>query len=721
MVPTGGGASSLLGPDIFRSVQAILQELDCQNPSSSCHKGLLRWTLHKKVEKDPSSGAVLVEVLVKELERVHRVDSKGHVIPLLLTLIYAVIQSVHIPDDLYKKAYDSCRSFLTLPQPYCVIGLSCARRMHTERSTPGTAPSPFTFQVFCTSGQSVRSRTFRKIFAFQEIRVFVFGDAAVFSGPLGDAVQRDLELAGSQRGVTPLDHMRSVVQHTLQAALGTCCHGNTLARALKDVGRPVESYFQEVVEAVEQSTEEVGDEDRRYRARLQRLYFRILSAAREQSGKLSGGSLCSTPLPAPEVRFHLWREDAELWLQLNRFIRQRWAGTTADSQRASQLSTDSGIERDLPESKASEAPPDGSGWRNSLKSPSRANSVDKGRGDSEAQGNSGNSGTAPPKESHQFTACLVVMGDDRVLGRLAKAYHMLRTGRVRCRFLTPRVNLEMFYVPVTDQCSTSSPLEGRSYLDLASYLGKVDPWYESNVNSLVHMIPTLTQTHTSASVSSDPSPFLLDVLSNYTRMAQQPIHFAIYAIKITFSDLTRSPEEDMFLTHLEVDFPECIDARATLKGQYSKRKKTIPKICGPVVSIKYTKVSLSNREVDSGLSLRTSGILVSAIPSSDTEDLERLTVRFKETLPSAGKEPLIRTRNMRIWTLEQRTFNVCLDKNSHRTYKDVQSIEISPCPDPDFLQNANMSGLGVEKEAGLCKHFAETFHREVNSVVSERE
>ncbi|KAJ8345138.1 hypothetical protein SKAU_G00293310 [Synaphobranchus kaupii] len=660
--PSGADSSTTAGHNIFHCIQAFLQELGCQNPPSLQQKGLLRWTLHKNVEKDPSSAAVLVTKLVKELERVQRAHDKECIIPLLLTIIYVIFQSAYIPEALFERAYAVFQSVLKLPQPYCNVGLACIRHMQTERSKPGAL-----FQRTVLAEQSL----WNEDFPFQEI-VFVYADAAVFSGPLGVAVKRHLEAAGSRR--SPVSHMRAVLQHTLQAALGNCCRSNALAHALKDMGRNIEPYFQEVVETMEQNPEEVGDGDADgYMARLQRLYSNILSAAGK--GEPSSGSLCDTPLPTPDVRFHLWREEDELWLGLKSWIEQSLAeAPPPDMHRASQVSTDSGIERDLPENEPSEAKHWGPGnprrggsqliRRHCVKKkPFRSSSLQT--------------------VSRDFTACVVLMGDDRVLGRLAKAYHSLRKGRVR-------VNLEMYYIPVTDQHTTTSPAKestplGQSYLDVASHLGRVDPWYESNIGNLAHVIPTLVETQSNSSL--DTGPFLLDVLSYYKRTAWQPVHFTIYSAKIY--TMNKSLKQDVFLTQLEVDFTECRTGKSIQKVEALKMK-TATNICGPVVSITYRKVLLSNRQVNKGASVRTPRILISAIPSSDTEDHDQLTLSFNETQAKTSMESPIRSRNITIKAVENRTFTVCLDKDTRRTYKDVQSIEISPCLDPGCIWNTDI-------------------------------
>lgn len=65
-------------------------------------------------------------------------------------------------------------------------------------------------------------------------RVFVLADPEVFSGSLGQVLLGDIEASASGGFLSPLDLMRNVVQHTIQAALGSeQCKGLKLAQALK--------------------------------------------------------------------------------------------------------------------------------------------------------------------------------------------------------------------------------------------------------------------------------------------------------------------------------------------------------------------------------------------------------------------------------------------------------------------------------------------------------
>ncbi|KAG7279622.1 hypothetical protein CRUP_011715 [Coryphaenoides rupestris] len=140
--------------------------------------------------------------------------------------MYAVLQTIHIPDELYKRVYDFCKRLLTFPQPYCSMGLSYSRQMKAERCTPGLM-----YQRMVVAEQSLKNEHY----SFQE-RVFVFVDPVVFEGPLGILLYADIQASGSGLHglLTPLDHMSSVIQHSIQAGLGPQrCHGHNLDQALR--------------------------------------------------------------------------------------------------------------------------------------------------------------------------------------------------------------------------------------------------------------------------------------------------------------------------------------------------------------------------------------------------------------------------------------------------------------------------------------------------------
>ncbi|XP_068448546.1 phosphoinositide 3-kinase regulatory subunit 6 [Clinocottus analis] len=765
MESTAGCSPIVPEPELYRSVMAVLpREQDNQQPQDCLSKGMLRWTLHKKVQNNPANGISLVWVLIKELEKAERWDSRKGIIPLLHTLMYAIIQTAYIPDELYKRVYDFCKRLLIYPHPYCTVGLSYTRQIKTERSVPGLM-----YQRMVTAEQRLKNEHY----PFQE-RVFVLADPEVFSGSLGQVLSGDIETSASAAGgsSSPLDHMCRVVQHSIQAALGAeRCHGPRLARALKDMGQDVETHFQEVLAALEQTAEEGGrGEGGALRSRLQRLYSKIITDA--DSEPLSSGRLCDSPLPNPEMSFHMWTEDLDIWRVLARWFRSSSISdqnslsledlvlgespgdvTPSDTTRFSVLSNDSGIERDLP---PSTDPP----LSSSLDSASMSSSweqckreLESGRlsrrggvkmkpsvkdsmvliqdtleehaslGGGGGAGGAGGAGrkegrrgttlqrragsSAMPKQQRHFTARIVAMGDDRVLGRLAKAYYFFRKREARRLFLTMKVNLQFYYIPV---CEATSPISSAKSMDnlctLGSYLSMVDPWYNANIRSLGSMIPKLAKLQ-----QMDPGrpkeSYVPDVISYYVRTGQQPVYFTVYFVKITFTNMKRDPVEDVFLTHLEMEFPEFRRISASIR---EKQKKSSGEVCGAVVSLNYRKVTLSGRDVDKGMSVRTSGVQITAIPSNEAEDLNCLTMTLNEP-PTKSKgsvvDSKIRASNIKIRTLESRPFTVTLDRDCRRSYTNVQSIEISPCLDPGYCVQKSIRSkfkLGWDKDAGLSKY-----------------
>lgn len=767
MEPTGGCSPTVPEPELYRSIQAVLpRETDKQQPPDCFNKGMLRWTLHKKVQNNPGNSLSLVWVLIKELEKAERWDSRTCIIPLLHTLMYAIIQAAYIPDELYKRVYDFCKRLLTYPHPYCAVGLSYTRQIKTERSIPGLM-----YHRMLTAEQRLKNEHY----PFQE-RVFVLADPEVFSGSLAQVLSSDIEASATGGSLGPFDHMCSVVQHSIQAALGAeQCHGQKLAQALKDMGQDVEPYFQEVLAALEQSVEECSrGEGGALRSRLQQLYSEIISDT--DTEPLSSRPLCDCPLPNPEMSFHLWTEDLDIWRELAKWFRS--SSTTeqfsliqeqedfelgelpsdlmlSDMTRFSIMSNDSGIERDLPPSadpspgscldtssmseswEQCKSEPDplklsrrgGIKMKPSIKdsmvlmqdtledhtSPGGVGGVGGGRGGRRGatlQRRAGSSTMLNPfsKQHRHFAARIVIMGDDRVLGRLAKAYYLLRKREARRLFLTMKVNLQFYYIPV---CRATTPISSvkenlhdskGSTCSLGSYLSMVDPWYNSNIRSLGSMMPKMAEM---AAPGRPKDPFVSDVISYYVRTGQQPVYFTIYFVKITFTNVAKDPVEDVFLTHLEMAFPEFRQISASVRD---KQKKSSGEVCGAVVSMNYRKVTLSGRDVDKGISVRTSGAQINAIPSNEAEDLNCLTLTLNEspakTKNSSG-ESKIRTCILKMRTLESRSFTVTLDRDSRRTYRNVQSIEISPCLDPGYCVQKTMRSklkLGEDKDAGLSKY-----------------
>ncbi|CAL8332172.1 unnamed protein product [Lota lota] len=759
MEAAAGRTPTLLESDLYRSVQAILpRERDC--PLTGLCVCMLRWTLNKKVQNRPDGNLSLVRVVIKELEKAERLDCRKNIIPLLHTLMYAVLQTAHMPAELHKRVYNFCKRLLTFPQPYCSTGLSYSRLMKAECCTPGLM-----YQRRVVAEQSLKNEHY----SFQE-RVFVFADPEVFLGPLGTLLQADIQASGlGPHGLlTPLDHMSSVIQHSVQAGLGPQrCNGHSLVQALRDMGQDVEPYFQEVVAILEQNAKEGGmpGEGGMLGSRLDQVYQDIRATA--HSGPLSCVSLCDSRLPNPEISFHMWTDDEDIRKELYRCVRsssmsEQFSLTQdhedaletsdllgpQDTPRHSVMSVDSGIERDLPPAAADAewhdqmsedspvSPPTEPfkspqevasrlSRRGGIKmKPTVSNSIVLMQDTLEEHGCLGGAGVREDsrstlqrkmasgssqatrsfsKQPRPFTARIVVMGDDRVLGRLAKAYYCLRKREARKLFLTQKVNLQFYYIPVSaSPVKENVPPTKEHCCAFGSYLGMVDPWYNCHIRSLGVTIPELAKKHTNIGKQES---FLSDVISYYVRMGQQPVHFSIYQVKISFCCLTKEPVEQVFLSHLEMEFPEF---RRISPSVREKQWKNSEEICGAVVSMNYKRVTLSGRDVDTSLSIRMSGAKITAIPSNETEDLNCLTLTLNEaqTKNKSNLEQKIRISNIKIRSLEKRSFTVTLDRDTRRAFKDVQSIEISSCLDPFYClhKSSHTKPGGTGDGAGLSQY-----------------
>ncbi|KAI2666537.1 Phosphoinositide 3-kinase regulatory subunit 6 [Labeo rohita] len=619
---------------LYHNVHSILRELDCEpQAGSGSNKGMLRWTLHNRVDKNPSISVPLLRVLIKSLKRRRELiprfalflyfthlftRSYSHVRCTLLIGFSALFQSVFIPEDLYRRMYFCMKSLVTLPVPYCAIALNYAKQMKMEQTAP---------------------------------------DPVVFPPSLVNALKTDVECADPGRD--PLIYKRRVLLHTILAGLGKKCQVDQLSQGLEHLGEELELHFQELVTILEQRTEDGASDDNKYKTRLQEIYQDILTAA---SDSTSSASQVETQLPSPEVSFHVWTKEDEIWNELVNFALM----VPADRNSAcldedelkrtsvmSTMSTDSGIEGDMPISELSSImleSPGGLEEQSSSQSFYRRPCVRCPKAGNRMtlmmEAIKGNGGCSLIKEDRNLTARIVVMGDDRTLGRLAKTLYTIRKREARHLLLTKRINMEMYYIPVTDK--TLSPVQ------------------------------KLAQ-----SESSDPNTFLLDIISYYTRVSQLPVHLPVYSVKICFSGLSSTTVEEVFVAQLVMDFPEVKPYRATFKDTIKgsvRYKKYNPQECqGAIVS-----ASISDREKEMGMSLQTSGMLMNVLPSCRVRSLPIVSISFQDINPTRPSTHSFRAVSTNIRVLEEQTFTVCLDKDPRKTFKNVRSIEVSPCLDPGY-------------------------------------
>ncbi|ELW53062.1 Phosphoinositide 3-kinase regulatory subunit 6 [Tupaia chinensis] len=273
--------------DLQRSVQAVLRELSAHAPALQSNQGMGRWSLHKKVERDPAKSPALVRILLRELEKVGSLsfgqaeseDLRHVIIPLLHTLMYVLTKATGITEELYQRTYTFCTRLLTLPTPYCTVALDCAIRLKTETAVPGTL-----YQRTVIAEQSLVN----ELYPYQE-RVFLFVDPELVSASVCSALLLEIEAAQEQQ--TPEACMRHVVSHALQAALGEACQAGVLHRKLQASPRcTLERYFHAVVAAVEQMASEANPSRAGYLERLEEIYSSLLGPAAAAGGRCGGKS-----------------------------------------------------------------------------------------------------------------------------------------------------------------------------------------------------------------------------------------------------------------------------------------------------------------------------------------------------------------------------------------------------------------------------------------------
>ncbi|XP_043570519.1 phosphoinositide 3-kinase regulatory subunit 6-like isoform X1 [Chiloscyllium plagiosum] len=748
--------------DIQRSVKAIVRELDQRPPGGSSSRGMFRWTLHKKSERDPYNSIFLVKNLISELELAKK-DNKHYILPLLNILMYTVIQAAYIPDDLHEKAYKFCKGLLSFAKPYCTIAHEYAVMLKAERKAPGVL-----YQRLIISEHGLKNDT-----SPHWERVFILADPDLISEEVCNALYNEIHSMNPNEILTK--NMGHAIKHTIQAALGETCNINRLDEVLeRKPFNVIERYFQEVVAITEQScfsSEEVPGTQKKHIIKLQQLYQTIMSSAHQELPPKD--RLQNILLPNPDIGFFIWKEDDLLWKELVQFVKSRCGSSqdylnsdsdncelseTIDSlnieqTRLSVLSNDSGIVKDCGDLPlANDMPAAGPSEKEQTKFVRKA-CIKKKSYDSENTLNlsdvydtSATGGTVQLqrkfgcntmlfnfKQQKPHTARVVVLGNDCILGRLAKAVLSIRKRETRRCILTSKLNLQFYYIPVTNEeqtpvsASKVIPLLRSDFsCEMSRYLGGIDPWYNSNINSLRDMIPELARTSPPSRQQPNADPFILDVTSYYVRMGYQPVCFQIYSVMFTFIDKTIECVDDVFLIQLDAELPEL---------KYSKevtltRKRTVSEGVGVQIAVTYKKIALSNRESTRQFKSRCTGLIMKTIPSTEAEDLVFLNVTISEVtnkLNLSGKISLIennkiKTSHIKIEIQDTlgKSLVVCLDKDSRRIYKDVVSIEVSPCLEPGYsfhkMRSLRFGHNGAEN-VGLTKYMPKSLLLPINTFV----
>ncbi|XP_068606259.1 phosphoinositide 3-kinase regulatory subunit 6 [Brachionichthys hirsutus] len=665
------------------ATQALFNQINSQ--------GTVRWSFQKRLEVDPSSAGSLIQMLIKQLEKTtYKTCLHRHVIPVLHMLYYLIIQSGDkIPACLYKTVNEGLMKLLTLPSPYSDMALGTLRSIKIEMTTPGCL-----YQRKIIAEQNFKTRGYSLL-----DKVFVLADPAVFSVPLQEMVKANLEESGSHRN--PKNVEKTVLQHALQKGLGKTCQRRILAQALEALADDkVDECFQKVVLDMEESVKQGAAGHSSYLDKLQDVYRSIVAGPKEGTTTADPDPALPTALPFPEVDFMLWKSEEDLWNLLASFPRSHFSSSTEEQ-----------------EGKRNPVPSVESGAGNHESTFSRRKAfrnmkpADKLSLVREKIGKFPGNFAVLKEDRERHTARVVVMGDDRVLGRLSKFYYNLHERESKCLHLTKKLNLLLYYIPISDPAD-SSRQDGQR-LSLASLLGRLDPWYNSNINSVQADLSK------QAGPTQQQSLFLLDATCYYLRCGTQPVHLPLYFVKMTRSSSGGTSQvEDVFVAHLEADISEFrhLKERSSKTDMFSRRKKAASTVFSAVLSVKYTKMSLSKREVVKGESSMAYGFVITPALAAEASGENNLTVSFDSMNPENNTK--IQMQKITIKTMEHRTLSVCLDKDSRRTYTDVLRMEISPCLEPGCNISSKRS-FGSERDLPLNKYLDKVLSLPINTFTGD--
>lgn len=320
-----------------------------------------------------------------------------------------------------------------------------------------------------------------------------------------------------------------------------------------------------------------------------------------------------------------------------------------------------------------------------------------------------------------LTARVVVLGDDRVLGRLCRSHHSIREKESKQPILSKSLDLQLYYVPVTDRTSSLRSTENLFPEDLgfslASHLGKVDPWYDIEVCSLGATISDLSDMPPLTSGQpSEMSFFLLDTLCYFLRCGTQPVKLPLYRVKMTRGS---SEVTEVFVSHLEAEVPEFRHLKDTTstKRSLTWKLKAPSKPCGGFLSISYSTASSSRRDVVKGEATLTFAAVVFSEPASSTAGEDFLSVQFLSL--NQDNKTRIQTRSLSIRTLENRTLDVVLDRDVRRRYTHIHRLDISPCLDPADRMLSRFSS-SMDWELPERRHPDPLLHLPLNTFTGAR-
>ncbi|CAL8332178.1 unnamed protein product [Lota lota] len=310
------------------------------------------------------------------------------------------------------------------------------------------------------------------------------------------------------------------------------------------------------------------------------------------------------------------------------------------------------------------------------------------------------------EEAKSTTLRVVVFGADHAAGKVARAYSSLRRRESACPHLSRLFRLQFYFVPVRRDSGATDPhasVSEDSTNDIAHLLGLLDPWYERNTLSLLHLPANLVCQKTSKKESElhDGSyecrlPILADLVLYYCRQATRPTLIQLYQAELTLAGGERRTE--VFIHSLELG--HTAGTRA-VKAMGSARKRF--GIDGDREAVPLKLEVLYNKAVVSGRSqwkretkVCTSLNLIKACKNPEeldpkmeclllsmTEVLKRQNYKAKKSYNQHLSTWEVKVDKVQVSGGENTTFAVCLDQDERKILQSVVRCEVSVCSKPD--------------------------------------
>ncbi|XP_059902664.1 phosphoinositide 3-kinase regulatory subunit 5-like, partial [Gadus macrocephalus] len=334
------------------------------------------------------------------------------------------------------------------------------------------------------------------------------------------------------------------------------------------------------------------------------------------------------------------------------------------------------------------------------------------------------------EEAKSTTLRVVVFGADHAAGKVARAYRRLQRREGACPHLSRLFRLQFYFVPVRRDSGAppeslrapcpwvqaGCPPHGAvssadpqaswsedSTNDIAHLLGLLDPWYERNTLSLLHLPANLVCQKTSKKESQlhDGSyecrlPILADLVLYYCRQATRPTLIQLYQAELTLAGGERRTE--VFIHSLELGHTagtRAVKAMGSAKKRFGidGDREAVPL----KLEVLYNKVVVSGRSHWKGeTKVCTSLNLTKACKNHEdldpkmeslllsmTEVLKRQNCKAKKSYNQSLSTWEVKVDKVQVSGSENTTFAVCLDQDERKVLQSVVRCEVSVCSKPD--------------------------------------